>query len=85
MEIAENFNFSCSSPLGVFEFEFRWDSDYWLCWATTPEGDKRQVGIYPGSVSWTGFLDYGIEVATNLAVIDYQGLLDAEIRILKWQ
>lgn len=84
-ELLENFYFDCATTFGTFTFEFRWLDNRWRCWVTTPAGDKREIGIWPNALSGAGFLDYGFDVRTDRAEIDFSSLFDLELYILKWQ
>lgn len=85
MEIIENFYFEAVSPWGTFVFRFRWLEGRWRGWVTTPDGEVRQIGIYPGALSGTGYLDFGFDMITDLAEIGYSDLFKTELYILKWQ
>lgn len=84
IDIIDNFYFECVDSAGTFIFEFRWMDDRWRCWVTTPEGETRQIGIYPGALSGAGFLDYGFDLRTDRAVIDRESLFETELYIIKW-
>lgn len=82
--VLENFYFESVTPDGTFIFEFKWIEERWRCWVTTPEGEVRQIGIYPNALSGEGFLDYGFDLRTDQATIDFNSLFKTELYILKW-
>lgn len=84
LDIAENFFFECIDPDGTFVFEFRWLDGRWRCWVTVPTGAVREIGIFPGAFSGAGFLDWGFDLRTALAVIDFDNLFQTELYIIKW-
>ena len=83
-EVIENFEFDAIHPDGTFKFVFKWMNDRWNCWVTLPGGEKRQAGVYPNVISWSGFLDYGIVFETNLTEINFTSLLLTNLYILSW-
>ncbi len=84
VRISENFTFDCSTSYGNFIFHFKWLNDRWNLWVTTPEGNVRQAGVYPGVTSWSEFSDYGIMFKTNQESIDYNSLFNTEMYLIKW-
>lgn len=84
-ELLENFYFDCTTTFGTFTFEFKWIDKRWRCWVTTPEGVKREIGIWPNALSGAGYLEYGFDLRTDRAEIDFGSLFDTELYILKWQ
>lgn len=83
-EVSENFEFDVIDTDGTFKFSFKWMNDRWNVWVTLPDNSVRQAGVYPGVISWTGFLDYGLMFKTSLSEINYNSLLLTELYILKW-
>lgn len=83
-EVSENFEFDVIDTDGTFKFSFKWMNDRWNVWVTLPDNSVRQAGVYPGVISWTGFLDYGLMFRTSLSEINYNSLLLTELYILKW-
>jgi hypothetical protein len=83
-EVSEAFTFDTVHPDGVFTFQFRYFSDRWHCWCTTPDGDRRAVGVVPDVVSWSEYLDYGIVFDTNLQDISYSSLFNTSLYIITW-
>lgn len=83
-EVQENFSFDTTHSDGTFTFEFKWMNDRWNCWVTLPEGEVREAGVYPGVVSWSGFLDYGLLFSSSLTEISFNSLFLTELYILKW-
>lgn len=83
-QILENFYFECVDTDGTFIFEFKWIEGRWRCWVTTPSGEVRQIGIYPNALSGVGFLDYGFDLRTDRAEIDFDSLFETELYIVKW-
>ena len=73
-DIQQNFTFDAIAEEGSFSFKFRWFSERWNCWVTTPEGDIRQIGVYPNVISGSGHLDYGFVFITDMTAIDYSSL-----------
>lgn len=84
-DTTENFTFSTVHPDGVFQFKFRWFNDRWNGWCTLPDGEVRAFGVEPNIVSWSGFLDYGLVINTDLTVIDQASLNTTELYILTWE
>ena len=84
-EIQENFEFDTIASGGTFSFHFKWFNDRWNLWVTLPDGSKRQAGVYPGVVSWSGYSDYGILFNTSLSEIDFNSLMLTELYIVTWQ
>ena len=83
-EVSENFEFDVIDTDGTFKFSFKWMNDRWNVWVTLPDNSVRQAGVYPGVISWTGFLDYGLMFKASLSEINYNSLLLTELYILKW-
>ena len=69
-----NFTFTTTLPQGQFLFKFMWFNDVWNMWITLPTGEIRQVGMYPNSVNWTGFIDYYVQMVTTLDSIGQNDL-----------
>lgn len=85
VDIQENFYFDCVTTFGTFGFTFKWKDGRWMCWVTIPDGETRQIGIYPNAISGTGFLQYGFDLRTDRAEIGYNDLFKTELYIYKWQ
>lgn len=83
-EIQNRFTFDVIHEDGVFNFLFYWLNDRWNCWVTLPDGNKREAGVYPNVVSWSGYTDYGIVFYTDLPEISYSSIFIPELVILKW-
>ena len=83
-DILENFYFECVTSDGTFILEFKWLDGRWRCWVTMPDGKTRQIGIYPGALSGAGFLDYGFDLRTVRAVIDFESLFSTELYLIRW-
>lgn len=81
----ENFTMEAIDTAGVFHFHFKWLNNRWNCWVTMPDGTTREAGVYPGVMSWTGFLDFGLVFVTDLPEISRTSLYMTELYILKWQ
>lgn len=79
------FRFNAAHKDGIFTFLFKWLNNRWNCWGATPSGEIRQIGVYPNVISWSGFPDYGIMIATDLSEIGRQSLTLTEIHILTWE
>lgn len=81
---SENFKFNCSTTYGNFLFHFKWLNGRWNLWVTTPEGEVRQAGVYPGVMSWSEFNDYGLIFQTNMDGIGFHSLFTTEMYLIKW-
>jgi hypothetical protein len=84
VEITENFEFTVVSEMGNFNFHFQWFSNRWNCWVTFPDGTKKQAGVYPNVISWTGNPTYGLVFSTPLPEIDFNSLFLTELYIIQW-
>lgn len=85
VEIQENFKFNVAVPQGTIELAFKWINDRWNCWVTLPDGTVRQAGIYPNVTSWSGFLDYGFYVKSDMQQIDFNSLFLCEVYFIVWE
>lgn len=83
-ELKENMEFDCSTSYGRFNFHFKWFNGRWNVWVTLPDGTKREAGVYPNVVNWTGSPDYGLVFSTALQTIDFESLFMTELYLLKW-
>lgn len=83
-DIKENFQFETVTSFGNFTFDFKWLNDRWNCWVTLPDEEVRQAGVYPGVISWSEFLDYGLTFYTPLQDIGYDSLFDTELYLIEW-
>ena len=83
-DVAENFEFSCSTQGGVFNFHFKWLNDRWDLWVTLPDGEVRQAGVIPDVISWSESKNYGLLFESPMQVIDFNSLFLTELYILTW-
>lgn len=84
-ELSENFEFSCSTSYGKFTFNFKWFNDRWNLWVTLPDGERRQAGVNPNVVNWSGNSLYGLLFKSALPEISYDTLFVSELYLIKWQ
>lgn len=84
-ELHENFEFECSTSYGTFLFHFKWLNERWNLWITLPDGTKREAGVYPNVINWTGASDFGLVFRTSLQEISYDLLFLTELYVIKWQ
>lgn len=84
-ELAENIEFSSTTDYGKFTFNFKYFNDRWNLWVTLPDGSKRQAGVNPNVINWSGSSDYGLVFKSALQTIGYSELFETELYLLKWQ
>lgn len=84
IDLVENFQFTVVSEYGNFQFQFQWFANRWNCWVTFPDETKKQAGVYPNVISWTGNPEYGLVFSTPLPEIDFNSLFLTELYIIKW-
>lgn len=82
---ADNFKFDVIDQAGTFKFNFKWLNDRWNCWVTLPDETIREAGVYPGVISWSGTLDFGLVFETDLPDISRSSLFMTDLYIIKWQ
>lgn len=80
------FKFQVKTASGNFNLSFRWDVNQtqWIVYATLPDLTIRQVGWWPGSVSWTAWVDFGFYIQTTLETIGQNDLSKVSPYILVW-
>jgi hypothetical protein len=61
------FSFETTTADGSWAFLFAWMNGRWNAWVTLPSGEVRQAGCVPRVVNWTGFLDFGMVILSDLA------------------
>ena len=76
-----NFVFTSNLPSGRFGFKFMWFNNIWNLWITLPSGEIRQAGMYPNTISWTGFFDYYFRVLTTLDSIGQNDLNNVTLAV----
>ena len=79
------FDFNTSAPFGAFAFTFKWLNSRWQGWATLPSGEVRPFGCVPYVTNWTGFPDYGLVIASNLASLGINDLINSTLYLVEWQ
>jgi hypothetical protein len=81
------FSFLVNTQSGVFELTYRWDviAENWLLYVTLPDGSVRQAGVYPNTMSWTGYLDFGFYIQSDLANIGQNDLPNTAQYLVVWQ
>lgn len=84
-DLQENFSFSCTTGYGKFTFNFKWFNDRWNLWVTLPNGERRQAGVNPNVLNWTGNSIYGLLIKAALPELKYETLFLSEIYLIKWQ
>ncbi len=79
-----NFQTTISVNGSLYIFEYRFYQARWHLWVTFPDLQKREAGIFPNVTSWTGYLDYGLFIKTDLDFIGQNDLDKITILLLKW-
>ena len=81
-----SFLFTSQFGTGTFSFNFWYYNDKWNCFVTTPEGEVRQIGVYPGVYNGTNYSNYYFQFDNTLNPLDI-GLNDfylGNVKLTAW-